>query len=109
MPKANRLSRRFSESLVYNIYMAKNPNAAAIKNNTNQRRTLMNQIKNLREDKKRQMQSIDGNIRNCKDVNQRRTYRSQKASIRESYNYRIESVRRSAQTLLEQNKRMRNR
>lgn len=89
--------------------MAKNPNASAIKNNTNQRRALMSQIKNLREDKRRQMKSIDASIKNCNDVNQRRTYRSQKANIRESYNYRIESVRRSAQTLLEQNKRMRNR
>jgi len=55
------------------------------------------------------MKSIDGNIRGCSDVNQRRTYRSQKANIRESYNYRIEGLQKQAKTLLEQNKRMRNR
>ena len=109
MPKANRISRGFSESLVYNIYMAKNPNAAAIKNNTNKRRELMSQIKTLRLNKQQQMKSIDGNIRGCSDVNQRRTYRSQKANIRESYNYRIEGLQKQAKTLLEQNKRMRGR
>jgi DNA polymerase II small subunit/DNA polymerase delta subunit B len=89
--------------------MAKNPNAAAIKNNTNRRRTLMSQIKTLRRNKQQQMKSIDGNIKSCKDVNQRRTYRSRKADIRESFNYRIESLQKQAKTLLEQNKRMRNR
>ena len=89
--------------------MAKNPNAAAIKNNTNRRRALMSQIKTLRDNKRREMKSIDGNIRGCSDVNQRRTYRSRKADIRESYNYRIEGLQRQAKALLEQNKRMRNR
>ena len=89
--------------------MAKNPNASAIKNNTNKRRELMSQIKTLRLNKQQQMKSIDGNIRGCSDVNQRRTYRSQKANIRESYNYRIEGLQKQAKTLLEQNKRMRNR
>ncbi len=89
--------------------MAKNPNASAIKNNTNRRRALMSQIKTLRDNKRREMKSIDGNIRGCSDVNQRRTYRSRKADIRESYNYRIEGLQRQAKTLLEQNKRMRNR
>ncbi len=89
--------------------MAKNPNASAIKNNTNRRRTLMSQIKTLRDNKRREMKSIDGNIRGCSDVNQRRTYRSRKADIRESYNYRIEGLQKQAKTLLEQNKRMRNR
>jgi len=74
--------------------MAKNPNAAAIKNNTNRRRALMSQIKTLRRNKHQQMKSIDGNIRSCSDVNQRRTYRSRKADIRESYNYRIEGLQR---------------
>jgi hypothetical protein len=109
MPKANRLSRGFSESTGYNIYMAKNPNAAAIKNNINKRRALMSQIKTLRRDKQQQMKSIDGNIRGCSDVNQRRTYRSRKADIRESYNYRIEGLQKQAKVLLEQNKRMRGR
>ena len=89
--------------------MAKNPNASAIKNNTNRRRALMSQIKTLRDNKRREMKSIDGNIRGCSNVNQRRTYRSRKADIRESYNYRIEGLQRQAKTLLEQNKRMRNR
>ncbi len=89
--------------------MAKNPNAPAIKNNTNRRRALMSQIKTLRDNKRREMKSIDGNIRGCSDVNQRRTYRSRKADIRESYNYRIEGLQKQAKTLLEQNKRMRNR
>ena len=89
--------------------MAKNPNAAAIKNNTNKRRALMSQIKTLRRDKQQQMKSIDGNIRGCSDVNQRRTYRSRKADIRESYNYRIEGLQKQAKVLLEQNKRMRGR
>lgn len=89
--------------------MAKNPNSSAIKNNTNRRRALMSQIKTLRDNKRREMKSIDGNIRGCSDVNQRRTYRSRKADIRESYNYRIEGLQRQAKTLLEQNKRMRNR
>ena len=89
--------------------MAKNPNASAIKNNTNRRRALMSQIKTLRDNKRREMKSIDGNIRGCSDVNQRRTYRSRKADIRESYNYRIEGLQRQAKSLLEQNKRMRNR
>ena len=89
--------------------MAKNPNASAIKNNTNRRRALMSQIKTLRDNKRREMKSIDGNIRGCSDVNQRRTYRSRKADIRESYNYRIEGLQKQAKTLLEQNKRMRNR
>ena len=88
--------------------MAKNPNAATIKNNVNRRRQLMNEIKNLRYSKQQQMRSIDNNIRGCKDVNQRRTYRSRKADIRESYNYRIENLRRQANDLLEQNKRLRN-
>jgi len=89
--------------------MAKNPNASAIKNNINRRRSIMSQIKTLRLNKQQQMKSIDGNIRGCSDVNQRRTYRSQKANIRESYNYRIEGLQKQAKTLLEQNKRMRNR
>ena len=89
--------------------MAKNPNAAAIKSNTNRRRSIMTQIKTLRRDKQQQMKSIDGNIRGCSDVNQRRTYRSRKADIRESYNYRIEGLQKQAKTLIEQNKRMRGR
>jgi len=89
--------------------MANNPNASAIKNNTNRRRTLMSQIKTLRLNKQQQMKSIDGNIRGCSDVNQRRVYRSRKADIRESFNYRIEGLQTQAKTLLEQNKRIRNR
>jgi hypothetical protein len=89
--------------------MANNPNASAIKSNTNRRRTLMSQIKTLRLNKQQQMKSIDGNIRGCSDVNQRRVYRSRKADIRESFNYRIEGLQTQAKTLLEQNKRMRNR
>lgn len=89
--------------------MAKNPNAATIKNNVNRRRQLMNEIKNLRYNKQQQMRSIDSSIRSCKDVNQRRTYRSRKADIRESFNYRIENLQRQAKDLLEVNKRLRNR
>ena len=70
--------------------MAKNPNASAIKNNINRRRSIMSQIKTLRQNKQQQMKSIDGNIR-------------------ESYNYRIEGLQKQAKTLLEQNKRMRGR
>lgn len=87
--------------------MAKNPNAAAIKNNVNRRRSLMNQIKDLRRSKQQQMKSIDNSIKSCKDVNQRRTYRSRKANIRESFNHRIEGLRNQSKTLLEQTARMR--
>lgn len=89
--------------------MAKNPNAAAIKNNVNRRRVIQSQIANLRKQKQQQMKSLDNQIKHCKDVNQRRTYRSRKADIRESFNHRIESLRNQSKTLLEQTKRMRNR
>jgi hypothetical protein len=89
--------------------MARNPNAATIKNYVNRRRDLQSQIKTLRDSKRQQMASIDSSIKHTKDVNQRRTLRSRKADIRESFNHRIDNLQRQSKQLLEQTKLLRRR
>jgi hypothetical protein len=87
--------------------MAKNPYADRIRNNTNRRRQLMNEIRSLRESKQREMASIDSSIRCAGDVNYRRSLRSQKANTRDRYNAQIERLRDQCMYISEENRSLR--